>query len=360
MPNITRRPFWSLHTHSKFSVNDALPAIPDMVARAVELDYPALGLTDHGNVSGSIQLYKACRKAGIEPLPGIELYVVPDTETAGRKDSMHLTLNAYNEAGYRNLMHIATLSARKYWYKPQIDFADFAEMAAAGATQGLAISTGCYFGVIPSTIRTRGIPAAVQVAQALAGWFPRVYVELQNHGIDQQRDEDISDDQMIEAVWEVAQRSGLPCVVTRDSHYTLESEKPLHEALKALVSWNADIKDAIFPGGGYHMTNEEGLRPYFEPKYLEAGLEGLSDLANAACLRLPELENFSLKIPDVSVMGDPQHELEEKVLDAYSVSAFSKDPRYLEQIRKELAVLEGGGMAPYILLVDLVDRKSVV
>lgn len=353
MSNIASRPFWSLHTHSKFSFNDALPAIPDMVKRAVELDYPALGLTDHGNPSGSIQLYKACRKAGIEPLPGMELYVVPDTETAGRKDSMHLTINAYTEAGYRNLMHIATLSARKYWYKPQIDFADFAAMAADGATKGLVVSTGCYFGVIPTTIRAHGIPAAVKVAQTLAGWFPRVYVELQNHGIEQQRDADICDDEMIEAVWEVAQRAGLPCVVTRDSHYTNAAERPLHEALKRLVSFSDDVNEAVFPGGGYHMTNEDGLRKFFEPKYLLAGLEGLSDLANAAHLRLPELESFRLKIPDVSLKGDPQVELEHKVMGELS-EAEKSNQEVIDQLRAELDVIRAGGYAPFILLADLV------
>lgn len=354
MSNIASRPFWSLHTHSKYSFNDALPAVPDMVTRAVELDYPALGLTDHGGVPGSIQLYRACRKVGIEPLPGMELYVVPDTETAGRKDSMHLTINAYNEAGYRNLMHLATLSARRYWYKPQIDFADFAQMATDGATEGLVVATGCFFGVIPQTMMRHGEEAAAKVAMALAGWFPRVYVELQNHGVETHHvDLDVTDDEVIAGVWGVAQRAGLPCVVTRDSHYIYEADRGLHEALKQLVSFSVDPDEAVFPGGGYHMTDEAGLREFFDPKYLAAGMEGLSDLANVAHLRLPELENFSMKIPDVSLRGEPQAELEQKVMGNLSELEKS-DSAIVDQLRAELDVIQAGGYAPFILLADLV------
>lgn len=360
MSTIARLPYWSLHTHSRFSVNDALPFVSQIVERASQLGYPALGLTDHGSPSGAIQLYKGCRKFGIEPLPGIELYVVPDTEYATRKSNMHLTVAAYSEAGYRNLMHLATLSARRYWYKPQIDFADFAAMAEDGATTGLAVATGCYSGVLPQTLMRQGPEAARKVAETLAGWFPRVYVELQNHGIDDYGNElDWTDDELTEALYQVANSAGLPMVIGRDSHYVHEADRPVHEAFKRLVSFSDDPDEAVFSGDGYHMTDEEGLRKYFEPKYLEAGLEGLSELAGAACLRLPELETFTLKIPDVSTTGNPQLELEEKVMAAYHVSDYSDDLVMLDQLKAELQVIANGGMAPYILLVLLVCEFMV-
>jgi len=355
MSTIASPPFWSLHTHSKFSFNDALPEVSACVRRAEELGYPALGLTDHGGVSGSIQLYKACRKAGIEPLPGIELYVVPDAEYAGRKDSLHLTMAAYNEAGYRNLMHLATLTSRRFWYKPLVDFADFADMAERGATEGLVVTTGCFFGVIPQVMMHHGTKAAAKIAMTLAGWFPKVYVELQNHGVvNHHADLNVTDDEVLDGVWEVAQTAGLPVILARDSHYVHESDRPLHEALKRLVSFSDDVDDAVFPGSGYHMTNAEGLRPYFEPKYLQAGLEGLKELAEKAYVRLPELEQFKLKVPDVSVYGDPQEELETLVTAALSAKGLDKDQRWVAQIRQEFDVIRAGGMASYLLLVNMV------
>ena len=360
MSTISRAPYWSLHTHSRYSANDALPFVTSIVERAALLGYPALGLTDHGSVSGSIELYKACRKAGIEPLPGIELYVVPDTEYATRKSNMHLTMAAYSEQGYRNLMHVATLSARRYWYKPQIDMADFAAMAEAGATKGLVVATGCYSGVLPQTLMRQGPKAARKVAETLAGWFPQVYVELQNHGIDDYgNDLDWTDDELCAALYEIAGEAGLPMVVTRDSHYVDESERPLHEAFKRLITFSDDPDDGIFSGSGYHMTDEDGLRGYFEPAHLAAGLEGLAHLAERAYVRLPEMEVFSLKIPDVSVTGDPQKELEEKSFAAFNSKPFAADLEYRGQLKAELDVIRNGGMAPYILLVLLVCEFMV-
>ena len=86
---------------------------------------------------------------------------------------MHLTMAAYNETGYRNLMSVASLSARRFWYRPRIDFADLAAMAEDGHTEGLVVTTGCLFGVLPQTLLPRATPARCTVARTLAGWFPR-------------------------------------------------------------------------------------------------------------------------------------------------------------------------------------------
>lgn len=364
MSNTTTN-YWSLHTHSRYSVKDALSPVDQMVKRAVELGYPALGLTDHGSVSGVIQLYTACRKAEIEPLPGVELYVVPDIAYAKRGDEMHLTVNAYNETGYRNLMKMATLTNRRFYFKPRIDFADFARMSDAGELSGLSCSTGCYFGILAQVMMGRGPAAAADVLKTLAGWFPkgRVYVELQNHGIGQQKQEgakffDFTEDELNDALFDVAAQVGLPVVVTRDSHYIYAHEQRLHDALKRLISYDGD-DSAIFPGGGYFMTNAAGLAQYFSPKHLAAGLEGLEDLYKAAHLRLPELENFTLRIPDVAIGKDPQKVLEAKVRSILRSTSFSDDEVYGQAVTKELAVIATSEMAPYILLVDKVCQFMV-
>ena len=131
---------------------------------------------------------------------------------------------AYTERGYRNLVRLATTTQRRFWYRPRIDFADFAEMSEDGATQGLAVATGCFFGVLPQVWMAQGERAAVQVAQSLAGWFPRVYVELQNHGIDQAENRpdgpDVTDDEVEQGMWDVAQSAGLPVIITSETATT--------------------------------------------------------------------------------------------------------------------------------------------
>ena len=88
------------HVHSMFSAKDALPHPVDIVARAEQLRLPALALTDHGNMGGIVPFYLACRKAGIEPLPGIEAYVAFERSREGkgrkRAETFHLTMLATN------------------------------------------------------------------------------------------------------------------------------------------------------------------------------------------------------------------------------------------------------------------------
>lgn len=343
-------PFWSLHTHGDYSVGDAFGHVPAMVKKAVELDYPALGLTDHRNMSGAIQLYKHCRKAGIEPLPGIELDVHADTEYGERAGKMHLTVAAYSERGYRNLSRLATLSAQKFWYLPRIDFADLAQMAEDGATQGLVVGTGCLGGVLPQIFLRNGERAAEHMARTLAGWFPKVYVELQSHGIELKEYPGVTDEDVLQATWDIAQRVGLPVIVTRDSHYIEEADKAEHDALKELLAWSDDPEDAKFNGDGYHMVDAQGLRPYYPPKMLAAGLEGLTELANASYVRIRELENFKLQVPYVASGGDDPQGALERLLNERLTDEERADPETMQWVRSEVDVWRSSGMAAYALL----------
>lgn len=349
--------WWSLHTHSLYSVNDALSNIPEMVATAANLDYPALGLTDHGSPSGAPQLYTECRKAGIEPLPGMELYVTADAENkAQARNTMHLTMAAYTEKGYRNLSRFSTLANRKFFYKPILDFADFAAAAEVGGTDGLVVSTGCYFGVLPTVLREQGEDAAVHLAKVLAGWFPRLYVEVQNHGISGHNagvENEMTDDETMFAMARIATRASLPMIATRDSHYTFKADRPQHEALKRMVGWSDDPSEATFPGGGYFMASEQDMADYIPAEILEPCLDSLADLASAARVRIPELDNFSTIVPDISTGGDPYEELETMIMGLVP-EWMRKRSDYMESLSEELEVIRTTDAASYFLLVNLV------
>src|SRR5947209_3023439 len=102
-----------LHVHSEYSLLDGACKIDALAARAAEFDQPALGLTDHGVMNGAVELFTACRKHGIKPIIGCEVYVVEDhaRRAPGRLDRFHLTLLAASPAGHRNL---AKLSSRGF------------------------------------------------------------------------------------------------------------------------------------------------------------------------------------------------------------------------------------------------------
>src|SRR5437667_8009141 len=109
------RSFVHLHCHSHYSLLDGASRIPELVARAKELGMNALALTDHGNLYGAVEFYRACKDAGLNPILGYEAYVAPAgrTERDARRRgeaSFHLTLLARNATGFRNLMKMASVA----------------------------------------------------------------------------------------------------------------------------------------------------------------------------------------------------------------------------------------------------------
>src|SRR6266540_1927814 len=118
--------FVHLHNHTEFSLLDGLSKIKEMVRRAKELNMKAIAITDHGNMYGTINFYKACIEEGIKPIIGAEIYISKrsrhDKEAGVDADSNHLILLAENIQGYKNLMKIISIAGLEgYYYKPRTD-----------------------------------------------------------------------------------------------------------------------------------------------------------------------------------------------------------------------------------------------
>ena len=103
--------FVGLHIHSDYSLLDGASQLPALVARAVELEMPAIALTDHGVMYGAVGLIKTCEKQGIKPIIGNEMYVINgDITKQERRPRYHQVVLAKNNQGYRNLTKLTTLS----------------------------------------------------------------------------------------------------------------------------------------------------------------------------------------------------------------------------------------------------------
>lgn len=347
-------PFWSAHTHSKFSVNDALPTVEAIVTRAAELEYPALGLTDHGNMAGTVQLYKQCRKVGIKPLPGMEAYVTFDRVkySGKRPKTFHMGLLATNEVGYTNLVGLTTMAHKNFYHKPTLDFADFAALAQDGLLDGVAAMTGCWFGLAPTLLREGDQRSVMNIVKALDGWFGSgAYIELQNHNVNEgiQSDED-----NVAFLHRVAVVAGLPAILTQDSHYVSVNDREAHDTLKLLSSWS-EGEESIFPGDGYHMVDSLWMKDYFTPEIYDYGMAGLTDLASKANVVIPALDNFTLKVPDTTTTGDPDTELTARVCEKYfamcgdDLIPASRLREYSDRIDEELDVVIGAGFSGYLM-----------
>lgn len=221
---INRRKIWNLHAHSQFSAQDALPEVKDMVATVKSYGHPALGLTDHGNMAGSVQLYKNCSEVGIKPFPGTELYVVHNREDKKAKRH-HMCVVAYTTQGYVNLVNLNNLANTNFYNKPLIDHSDMAELSEAGLLKGIAATSGCYFGYIAQAIDNDDRMSAMLFMQGYQTWFDKFYVELQNHNIT--HDNGMTDDSLADQLMDCANNLGIPCILTQDSHYCNTPDAPI-------------------------------------------------------------------------------------------------------------------------------------
>jgi DNA polymerase-3 subunit alpha len=131
--------FVHLHVHSEYSLLDGACRIPELAARAAELKMPALALSDHGNLFGAIEFYQECRKAGIKPIIGCEVYLAPGSRldrkaNSAKEASTHFLLLAKNETGYRNLVKLVSAAHLEgMYYKPRIDKEILAQHAKASS-----------------------------------------------------------------------------------------------------------------------------------------------------------------------------------------------------------------------------------
>lgn len=368
-PTIIPTPrFWSVHTHSRYSVNDAMPTVEEIVVKAKELGQKAVGLTDHGNMAGSVDLYQACMSEGLVPFPGSELYFVPDTaqykldykNRHKKAERFHMGVVAYTGEGYENLVRLSTLSHQNHFHKPTVDYVMLAQLAEDGRTQGLAITTGCYFGYAVQSLITQGEDACKQFLTTLSSWFTEsVYVEIQNHNID--HGDGWNDDKVADAMVSIADQLGLPVVITQDSHYVEPGDRADHEALKRLVAFGPDPDDAVFPGDGFHLADDQWMREHHHPDRFARGVEGLADLLSRHTLRIPVLDAYTYSVP--RVVHNPQEVMEQRCVDALAEKGLLKG-RYTAQLEEEFDVIRSSEMAGYMMLVaqltDYMKEKGIV
>ncbi|NDJ61991.1 MAG: PHP domain-containing protein, partial [Chloroflexi bacterium] len=218
--------FVHLHVHTEYSLLDGLSQIPRLVNHAKDLGQTALAITDHGTMFGVIDFYRACKKAEIKPIIGVEAYVarrrMTDRDSKLDTRPFHLLLLAQNQTGYKNLLKIASAAQLEgYYYRPRID-REFLEQHS----EGLIATSGCLAAQIPSLV----MEGRDQDARDMIDWYVQVfgkdhfYLELQSHDIDELRT--VND-------WLVAngKRDVVQLLATNDVHYVFEDDYDPHDTL---------------------------------------------------------------------------------------------------------------------------------
>lgn len=218
-------PFVHLHVHTQYSLLDGAARIDELVARAKALGQDALAVTDHGVMYGVIDFYKACRKAGVKPILGMEAYVAPrsmrDREGAQDREYAHLILLAKDETGYRSLMLLSSEAfIHGFYYKPRIDY-DLLEAHA----EGLVCLSACLAGDIPQALLHGRYDDAKRLGERLHRMFgDDFYIELQNHGLPEQQ-------RILPGLRKLAAELGVKTVATNDVHYVAREDAEAQDVL---------------------------------------------------------------------------------------------------------------------------------
>ncbi len=265
--------FTHLHVHTEFSMLDGAARLDELVAKAVRDGMPAIGMTDHGNMYGTLDFYKECNKQGIKPIIGTEAYMAYDSRTerptrrgriddsggdteGGKKLYYHLTLLAENQTGYKNLIQLSSLAFMEgYYYKPRMDWELLEKYS-----DGLIATTGCLGGQVLQALLNGDEKGAVDKAARLQDIFGRdnLFVELQDHGLQAQRDTNPK-------LLEIAKKIGAPLLATNDSHYTHQHDHESHDALLCVQTGAllSDAKRFKFEGSEHYLKSPAEMRYLF-------------------------------------------------------------------------------------------------
>ena len=219
--------FVHLHTHSEYSLLDGASRVDELCAKAAEFGMPAIALTDHGAMFGTLDFYEAARRHGIKPIVGVEAYVAPGKRfdrTPGESEEKyrHLTLLARSEEGYRNLLRLVTdAHLEGFWHRPRIDKELLAERS-----KGLIGLSGC---LASETARLLLAGQQGKAADVVATYRDILgpegfYLEVQDHGLPEQA-------QVNPMLVELSKATGIPLAATNDIHYTERDHARPHDVL---------------------------------------------------------------------------------------------------------------------------------
>ncbi|MDH5332322.1 MAG: DNA polymerase III subunit alpha [Thermoleophilia bacterium] len=333
-------PFVHLHVHSEYSILDGACRIPALAEKAARLEMPAVGLTDHGSLAGTIDLYRSARDQGVKPIVGCEVYVVDDRHVQ-QKGHAHLTLLAESNEGYANLVRLCSLGYLEgYYYRPRVDW----ELLERHA-RGLVALSGCLSGRVSRALAESRPGDAEAELDRLVQLFGRdsVYVELQNAGLPVQQ-------QLVPQLAELAGRRSLPLVATGDVHYLDAADAASHEALLCIQSGDS-LKN---PGHWRFETNEFWFKA---PDEMALDFPGHED-AMQRTLEVAERCNVEIElgrihlprfpVPDGRDAFDYLVELCDQGLERrYGVST----PELDDRLRFELKTIREMGFADYFLIV---------
>ena len=337
--------FVHLHVHTEYSLLDGACRIREIMARVKELGQDAIAITDHGNMYGVIDFYKAAKAAGIKPVIGCEVYVAPRTRFdkvhAIDREAYHLVLLCENETGYRNLSYMVSRGYLDGFYnRPRVDMELLREHH-----EGMIALSACLAGRVPQALLHDQYAEAKQAALEYAEIFgpEHFYLELQDHKLDEQT-------RVNQGILRLARETGLPLVVTNDAHYLRREDARTQDILMCIQMGKTvdDPNRLKFETDEFYLKSEAEMRESFPE--LDEAFENTVKIAERCNVEftfgkyhLPEF-----KLPEGY---DSLTYLKELCAKGFEERYGAEHPEYRAQLDYEIDMIEKMGFTDYFLIV---------
>lgn len=338
--------FVHLHIHSEYSLLDGANRIKDLPVRAKELGMDAIAITDHGVMYGAIDFYKACKKEGIKPIIGCEVYVAArtrfDKEPAIDNRYNHLILLAKNMQGYKNLSKLVSIGFTDgYYYKPRIDHEVLEKYH-----EGLICLSACLAGEVNQAL----LSGNNEKAEEIALWYKNLfaddyYIEIQNNGIKEQV---LANQRLVR----MARKLNIQLVATNDAHYLKREDAYNHEVLLCIQTGKRmnDEDRMRFESDELYVKSPEEMIEYF--KAFPDAIENTVKIAEKCNLEF-EFGNTILPNYDVPEEFETHYDYLKKLCEDGLIKRYGTN--YSEEVRKraeyEISVIEKMGYVDYFLIV---------
>ena len=337
--------FVHLHTHSHYSLLNALPKISDLIDAAKKYEMPALALTDSGNLYGAIEFYKDCKKAGIKPIIGLDAYLAVrtrhDKQSGIDNSRFRLVLLAKNEVGYKNLIQLVTAGYLEgFYYKPRIDKELLKQYA-----EGLVCIAPSFSSDIALAIKAHD----TQKARELIEWYTRIFgtdnffIEISHHP------EVPGHEDTMKSLVALARETQTNIVAAHDVYYIHTKDRLARETLMSIQT--SGDRERI------SMEDIEEDFSFISPKEAEKYFKHIPDALDNT-LRIADMCSLELELgkwvfPNYIVESGRSYddEFRHVVYEGLARRGIEQTPEVTERIEYELKVIKDKGYAPYFLVV---------
>ena len=354
--------FVHLHNHTHYSLLDAAATPEELAKAAADNGHPAVALTDHGVMFGTVEFYNVAKRYNVKPIIGMEAYIAngsrfdknADKKTQGgkKRNYFHILLLAKDLQGYKNLIKLTSLGHTEgFYYRPRID-----KELLEKYHEGLICSTACMGSMVNAHIVDGNYEKAFSEAQYYKDLFgDDFYIELQNHNLE-------NDPIILEQAPKIARELGLKLICTNDIHYLKREHAYAHNVLlnirDASGTDKVDLLKLRYGTPEYYFKTTAQMQEMFG-KYPGA-LENTIEIADKCDLQLDTttiMPNFPIpKESKAASLDDYLRELTYKGLaDRYD----NITDEIKERVEYELGVIISMGFPGYFLIVwDFIDAAK--